>query len=122
MKDVALDDVDIKPVWDALADDFNTPQAIAMMFEWRRLAEKEVDPAVKLRYLMQIKRSGYILGLFQNQDRPEVDEAWITSLIAKRQEAKEQGNYALSDSIRDELLKAGIRLEDTKDGVKWHQI
>ena len=122
VKDVALDDVDIGPVWDALADDFNTPQVIAQMFEWRRLAEQESTEDSRLDYLRRIKRSGHIMGLFQGQSESVVDENWVNDLIVQRQKAKSNKDYALADQIRDRLAEAGIRLEDTADGVKWHQL
>ena len=43
----------------------------------------------------------------------------IEELIAKRQAARKEKNFALADQIRDELLAKGIILEDTREGVKW---
>ena len=43
----------------------------------------------------------------------------IEELIAKRQEARKNKNFALADEIRDKLKEQGIILEDTPSGVKW---
>jgi cysteinyl-tRNA synthetase len=46
-------------------------------------------------------------------------DADIEALIAERQEARHQRNFARSDEIRDELAARGIILEDTKEGMRW---
>ncbi|MDE7506467.1 cysteine--tRNA ligase, partial [Streptococcus agalactiae] len=49
----------------------------------------------------------------------EVLDADIESLIEQRQEARANRDFATADRIRDELAKQGIKLLDTKDGVRW---
>ena len=47
------------------------------------------------------------------------DEGYIEEMIAKRAQAKKDRDFALADSIRDELAAKGIILKDTREGTKW---
>ncbi|MGO5139753.1 CysS/YqeB C-terminal domain-containing protein, partial [Streptococcus alactolyticus] len=49
----------------------------------------------------------------------EVLDADIEALIEKRQEARANRDFATADAIRDQLVAQGIKLLDTKDGVRW---
>ena len=51
----------------------------------------------------------------------ELDDE-IEALIAGRQTARKEKNFARADEIRDELLEKGIVLEDTREGVKWKRV
>ena len=59
-----------------------------------------------------------ILGIKTKRETVVLDEE-IEELIAQRQAARKEKNFARADEIRDELLKKGIILEDTREGVKW---
>jgi cysteinyl-tRNA synthetase len=59
-----------------------------------------------------------VLGIF-GPEESEILDAEIEALIAERQDARHDRNFALSDEIRDQLAAKGIILEDTKDGVRW---
>jgi cysteinyl-tRNA synthetase len=59
-----------------------------------------------------------VLGIF-GETVEELLEADIEKLIAERQEARRNRNFARSDEVRDQLAARGIILEDTKDGVRW---
>jgi len=50
-----------------------------------------------------------------------MDDVWVESLVGRRAEARRQGAFEKADALRDELLRAGIRLEDTPDGTVWHR-
>ena len=54
-----------------------------------------------------------------SQRKKELLDADIEKLIEERQAARKEKNFARADEIRDELLKKGIVLEDTREGVKW---
>jgi cysteinyl-tRNA synthetase len=117
----------------ALADDLNTPKALANIFESIKLinSELESDQITKdsvLDYLKYFRIVNSLLGIFDfglfgSETHPEtLDEEtkWIEEKIQARIEAKKTKNFALADSIRAELNAKGIVLEDTKDGsVNW---
>lgn len=108
----------------SLEDDLNTADAIASLFELIKYTntnfnENTSKSIIKYTYELLIELSN-ILGLLQREDE-NLDEE-IISLIQKRNEARENKDYALSDEIRDKLKEKGILIEDTKDGVKWKRI
>ena len=59
-----------------------------------------------------------VLGIITERKEDLLD-ADIEALIAERQAARKERNFARADEIRDELLAKGIILEDTREGVKW---
>lgn len=59
-----------------------------------------------------------MLGLLYNRKKESLD-AQIEELIAQRQQARKEKNFALADKIRDELKAQGIVLLDTPQGVQW---
>jgi cysteinyl-tRNA synthetase len=104
---------------DALADDINTPRALAALHELRSEAAKGAKPAAAC-----LKASAHLIGLLQNTSaewsafRPAsmaVDETRIAGLIEARAAARKAKNFQESDSIRDELAKMGVALKDSKD-------
>lgn len=115
----------------AMDDDFNTPVAIAVLFELasdiNRIRKTQSDAAAApLGALLQ--KLGGILGLLQGD--PEswfkgtataggLDDAAIDTLIQQRLEARRAKNWAESDRIRDELKAQGVILEDNAGGTTW---
>ena len=59
-----------------------------------------------------------IMGII-TEKKEEILDSEIEELIAKRQAARKEKNFALADEIRGQLLERGIVLEDTREGVKW---
>ena len=59
-----------------------------------------------------------VFGVIQT-DKKELAGSDIKELIKKRNEARQNKDFALSDKIRNELLSKGIELEDRKDGTRW---
>lgn len=108
---------------DAMNDDFNTPEALAVLFELANTFNKTKDILVA----QQLKGLANILGLLQRD--PEVfmqagatedlDTSAIEAKIAARAEAKKTKNFAEADRIRQELLSQGVVLEDTAQGTIW---
>ena len=108
---------------DAMDDDFNTPVALAVLFDLAREVNKADDKAVLAATL---KHLAGILGLLQAD--PEqflqagikanagVDEATILELIAQRKAAKANKHWAQADQLRDQLKAMGIALEDVAGG------
>jgi cysteinyl-tRNA synthetase len=117
---------------DAMDDDFNTPQAIAVLFE----LSKEVNASLSLEtkftaeslraVLQQFEELGRtILGILPEPTRQtlaadaKLEAELIQLLIQVRAEARKQKLFVLSDTIRDGLKKIGIILEDKKDETVW---
>jgi cysteinyl-tRNA synthetase len=106
---------------DAIADDLNTPKALAALHELRGEAAKGAAGAVA-----SLKASAQMLGLLQQSAaawaawRPAslaIDDAKVESLVAARNAARKARNFKEADRLRDELTAAGIELEDKKDGT-----
>ena len=74
---------------------------------------------------LRLKEAASILGVFQappelvTEAKSELSEQLINLLVDLRQQARQDKNFPLSDSIRDELLKLGITLEDRSTGTSW---
>ena len=105
-----------------MEDDFNTADAIAAIFELVKFANTNSgaeNTAAYLKALLdEIKELSDVCGLIVEKKEEMLDEA-IEALIAERQAARKEKNFARADEIRDELLAKGIILEDTREGVKW---
>jgi cysteinyl-tRNA synthetase len=102
---------------DHMAADLNTPRALADI--WSLLRNKELSPGDKLSLIMDMDR---ILGLKLDEETIEEAgtlDAAIDALIAERQEARKNKDFARSDEIRDQLLEQGIQIIDSPDGPKW---
>ncbi len=116
----------------AMQDDFNTPEALAVMFELVREINRlrQDDPQAAAGLGAALRRMGDVLGLLQED--PEtwlrgdsaddgLDDAEIETLIAQRAQAKAEKNWAEADRIRDQLQQAGIVLEDGPGGTTWRR-
>ena len=111
----------------AMDDDFNTPVALAVLFDLVRELNKvrAQDESQALPLAALLVRLGAILGILQG--RPEaflqagsdVDEAWIQDMIVRRVAAKKAKDYAGADRIRDELAAKGVILQDSREGTTW---
>ncbi|MDX8378434.1 MAG: cysteine--tRNA ligase [Gallionella sp.] len=106
----------------AMDDDFNTAEAIAVLFDMAN----EVNRSQSLDVAMQLKSLGAVLGLLQRHPlaflQGEVkDEAMIDAQIIARHDAKQAKNYAEADRIRQALLADGIVLEDSAAGTSWRR-
>ncbi|MCP4994064.1 MAG: cysteine--tRNA ligase [Gammaproteobacteria bacterium] len=118
----------------AMDDDFNTPEALAVMFdlvrEINRLRQDDPDRAAALG--AELKRLGSTLGILESDPEAYLrggepgsedglsDEA-IESLIQQRQEAKANKDWANADRIRDELKALNVVLEDGPQGTTWRR-
>ncbi len=117
----------------AMDDDFNSPEAIAVLFELAREINqhKKSDRNMAGQLAARLKRLAAPLGLLQQDP-----EAWLQSdkggdseltaeaieeLIAERSDARANKNWARGDEIRDQLTAAGILLEDTATGTSWRR-
>jgi cysteinyl-tRNA synthetase len=111
----------------SMDDDFNSPQAAAVIFDFIKDANKtisehdDIDKEFYLKVKEFLRRTAEnVLGIidFSSTDRKgdgALENNLIELLIRLRNEAKKEKNYRLSDQIRDELNKLGIQLQDSKD-------
>jgi cysteinyl-tRNA synthetase len=114
--------------YDAMNDDFNSPIAIAQLFEGARIInsvkdKKETITGADLEILKKTMNDFVfdILGLKDEEtggNSQLVDELMKT-ILTLRQKARENKDYATSDLIRDHLAKINIKVKDTKDGAEW---
>lgn len=108
----------------AMDDDFNTADAIAVIFDLVKDINTSSKMALSLQSLIKAEdifnELTKVVGLVNKKDTDVIDSE-IEALIEKRQEARKDKNWAVADSIRDELKDKGIILEDTPEGVKWHK-
>lgn len=106
----------------AMDDDFNTADAISAVFEIVKFANSNSSAENTKEYIdtliKKITRLTDVLGLKVEKKEEILDED-IEKLIAERQQARKDRNFARADEIRDELLAKGIVLEDTREGVRW---
>ena len=106
-------------------DDANTADALSVIFDLVRFANTNVPdgaPAILAEGVLGVltELCG-VLGIIPLVDEGSID-AEIEELIAKRQAARKERNFALADQIRSDLLARGIELMDTREGVKWKRI
>lgn len=109
----------------AMEDDFNTADAISAVFELVKLANSTADENSTKAYVSCMKKMIEelcdVLGII-TEKKEEVLDAEVEEMIAARQQARKDRNFALADEIRGKLLDMGIVLEDTREGVKWKRV
>ncbi len=115
--------------YQAMNDDFNTPQLIAALFEATRQINlindgKETISASDLEVLKNTLKTFVIdiLGLYDetsSSGNESVISGLMDTILTLRQDAKQKKDWATSDLIRDKLKSIGIQVKDTKDGATW---
>ncbi|MBM4345675.1 MAG: cysteine--tRNA ligase [Deltaproteobacteria bacterium] len=128
---------------DALADDFNTPKVLAVLAELMTLltpamAKPKVSENVATiaRVHEVVQQLGHVLGLFWPSPAglaaeivesartrlfpPESEQlAWVERLVAERTAARTGKDFSRADELRQELLRGGVEIRDTRDGTVW---
>jgi cysteinyl-tRNA synthetase len=107
---------------EAMNDDFNTPIALAALFDLASEINRNRSP----RLAGQLRALGEILGLLQQDPvhflrGSDGDAAEVERLISERATAKKEKNYAEADRVRKVLLDKGIVLEDGPGGTTWRR-
>ena len=105
-----------------MEDDFNTADGLSAVFELVKLSNSTAGESSSREYIGYMKKNietlCQVLGLVTERKAEVLDEQ-VEALIADRQKARKEKNFALADEIRQKLLDMGIILEDTREGVKW---
>ena len=113
----------------AMDDDFNSPEACAVLFELAREINRlrESDQQAAAGLAARLKELAGVLGVLQLEPEAflqagaagKVDAAQVEALIAARLQARTEKNWGESDRIRDQLSAMGVVLEDGKGGTSW---
>lgn len=107
---------------EAMDDDFNTADAISVIFELVKFCNTNTDQNSSRAFLQELhdRLSALcdICGLLVERKSEMLDEQ-IEGLIEERQAARREKNFKRADEIRELLAQKGILLEDTREGVKW---
>ena len=117
----------------AMDDDLNVADALAATFELVRQGNSMLDLAAESAAnageiahelapaLASFDRVFGVLALRDSEERTADDDlaSWVDERLLARTEARKQRNFALADSIRDELLERGVAIEDTPAGPRW---
>jgi len=128
LKDVAPAQVEAPQTFlDALADDLNTPEAIAEMFALATAANVAKKPAEQAEAKGRLMAAAKLLGVLQDDPaqwfRVSFGEqaAEIDALVAERVAARAAKNYAESDRLRDALAERGVEVMDGPSGSTWRR-
>lgn len=99
---------------ECLSDDLNTANAITLIYE---VLKSETNDSTKKEIIKEFDK---VLSLdLAKEEKKEVDESYINEMIEKRNIAKKNKDFALADSIRNELETKGIILKDAREGTTY---
>ena len=108
----------VEPFFDALADDFNTPEARAVLFEWVAEVNRRVDEGERVgpgRVEEMLHALG-LEGLLEEEEDEAPEE--LRELVAQREEARASRDFERADQIREQLADAGWEIRDTPEGAR----
>ena len=123
--EIDWDQAHAKRFREAMDDDFNTPEAVAVLFE----LANEVNRSHSRELAQLLRALGAVLGLLerdpvdflQSGDGSDLPAEQIEARIIARKAARADKNFAEADRIRDELLSMGVVLEDTASRTTWRR-
>ena len=98
-------------------DDFDTPKALAAIFDFVKEAYKKGGGRKSYELMLEFDKIFNVLNL----EEAELDKD-LKKLIDEREKARKENDFARADKIRAQLKEKGIVLEDTKEGVRWKKI
>lgn len=109
---------------EAMDDDFNTADAITAVFDLVKFINTNANEDSSAQFLTalqeELKKLTDVLGLIIDRNAASIDED-VEELIKEREAARAAKDFKKADEIRDRLLGMGIRLKDTRDGVRWEK-
>lgn len=111
---------------DVMNDDFNTPKAMAVLFELAKEVNKTKEAGLCGLLVKLANQIGLLMqtpeAFFKSQPSDsELSDEQIEALIEERRNARAEKNFARSDEIRDQLAEQGIELLDTAEGTSWRR-
>ena len=138
IRDLSSAEPDAQATWRArfnaaMDDDFNTPEALAVLQNLASDINCSDDPAYRSGLGQNLRELGGILGLFQSapdsylkrqglsESSDTLGDEAINSLVAERDQARANRNWEESDRIRDELARYGVVIEDGTAGSTWRR-
>ena len=104
-----------------MGNDLNTSPAVTVLYD---VLKADTNDATK-RALVGDFDSVLSLDLLKEQEEKTADDglkAMVEDMIAKRNAARKEKDFAAADAIRDELLSKGIEIKDTREGTVWKLI
>lgn len=109
----------------AMDDDFNTANGVTVLYDFARFLNSYVESSEVSKVVLEKSLATYqkmlnVLGIYFVKE--ELIDTEIEALIAERNEARKNKNFARSDEIRDLLKEKGIVLEDTNQGTRWRYL
>jgi cysteinyl-tRNA synthetase len=110
---------------EAMDDDFNVSAALAALFKFTHSINTIMDkyglaPSDRDKVLKALERVDSVLGVMDLEEPGEDQQ--VDSLIAKREEARKIKDWARADALRQELIRLGIEVIDTKKGPVWRKL
>jgi cysteinyl-tRNA synthetase len=125
-----LDQVDaqVERFTEVMDDDFNTPQALAVLFDLLRLLygsrEQGAGPGAFVAGVGRLVELARVLGLLEQSARAKAPidpqlKARVESLVYLREQARKQRDFAEADRLRHELVALNVTLKDSRDGTTW---
>jgi cysteinyl-tRNA synthetase len=108
-----------KGFFDALANDFNTPKALAALFDWIREANRRDEPTgdADLREMLDVLGLGDLAALESVADVGAVDPA-AALLLQEREQARHERDFERADRLREEIRARGWEIRDGSDGAE----
>ncbi len=111
----------------AMDDDFNTPMAIAALFDFSREVNKALDGQISVQAEgvaayrdIFATLAGQVLGILPKEEKRVAAEPFVELLLELRRQFRADKNWQMADTIRDELQKRGVVIEDSKEGTRFH--
>lgn len=113
--------------WQALADDFNTPQALGVFSDFLRFSNSYLLPSrgkwsqktlQKIQNFVDLVND--ILGIIPQKGWQEQEE-WIERLVLEREIARQNKDWSRADALREEIKRFGYVVEDTPLGARWYK-
>jgi cysteinyl-tRNA synthetase len=104
-------------------DDFDTPAAVALIFEWVRdanIALDDGDATTAGALIGKVRAATDVLGLELDDREPEADDE-IAKLVQQRNDARATKDWAEADRLRDEISARGFVIEDAATGTTWRR-